>query len=36
MSIKVFIKVYLFKGIAYNESLYDRVEKDVNYLHNDL
>ena len=23
-------------GIAYNESLYDRVEKDVHYLHNDL
>jgi hypothetical protein len=22
-------------GIAYNESLYNRVEKDVHYLHND-
>jgi chromosome segregation ATPase len=23
------------KGLKYNESLYDRVEKDVHYLHND-
>ena len=30
----IFILIF-FIGIAYNESLYNRVEKDVHYLHND-